>query len=157
MKYIFTILLLAITIIGNSQTIDRSVVSSNGDHFANGSAQLSITIGEVVTETVSNGTNELTQGFHQTNIVITNIEDHESNVEMNIFPNPTMESITIKLKELENGLTITMHTIEGKVLLNKKVNALETKLNLNAFAKGTYFVNVLKAKKLVKTFKILKQ
>jgi len=157
MKSIITILLLAITMIGNAQEVERAVVSSTGDYYANGAGQLSITVGEVVTETVSDGTNELTQGFHQTAIVVTSIEEHLTELDINVFPNPTMESITIQLKELESGLTLTVHTLEGKVVLNKTVKALETKLNLATFANGTYFVNVTKAEKRIKTFKILKQ
>lgn len=157
MKYIIASLLIGVALVGNAQVVERDVVSSSGDTYSNGSGELSITIGEVVTGTVSDGTNDLTQGFHQTKITVTNIEDHLIDLEMNVFPNPTSETVTIKLKELENNLSLTIYTVEGKILLNQEINALETKLNLVSFAKGAYFINVVKAEKRIKTYKILKQ
>ena len=51
-----------------AQDIERDVVSSSGDYYSNSSAQLSVSIGEIVTETTTSSNNVLTQGFQQTNL-----------------------------------------------------------------------------------------
>ena len=157
MKYTITSFFIVFTVVCHAQEVEREVVSSAGDNYSNGTAQLSVTIGEVVTATVSNGTNELTQGFHQTKITVTNIEDYLNSLEMSVFPNPTSETVTIKLKKLEENLSLTLYSVDGKLLLNNNIKSVETKLSLNPFAKGTYFINVVKDGGKVKTYKILKQ
>ncbi|MCD4683421.1 MAG: hypothetical protein K8R86_09085, partial [Bacteroidales bacterium] len=48
-----------------AQSVSPEVVSSAGDYFEGTNASLSWTLGEIATETYSNGTNILTQGFQQ--------------------------------------------------------------------------------------------
>ena len=48
-------------------SLGQEVVSTQGDSYTNASGSIDFTIGEVVINTVTDGTNDLTQGFHQTN------------------------------------------------------------------------------------------
>lgn len=48
-----------------AQSISQSVIASAGDYSSSTSASLSWTLGEICTETFSNGGNVLTQGFQQ--------------------------------------------------------------------------------------------
>ena len=45
----------------------QEVVATQGDTYSNASANIDFTIGEVIIDTGTDGTNDLTQGFHQTN------------------------------------------------------------------------------------------
>ena len=45
----------------------QEVVATQGDSYSNASGNIDFTIGEVVINTGTDGTNDLTQGFHQTN------------------------------------------------------------------------------------------
>ena len=45
----------------------QEVVSTQGDSYSNASGSIDFTIGEVIIDTGTDGTNDLTQGFHQTN------------------------------------------------------------------------------------------
>lgn len=45
----------------------QEVISTQGDSYSNGSGSLNFIIGEVVINTGSDGSNDITQGFHQTN------------------------------------------------------------------------------------------
>jgi hypothetical protein len=49
----------------SAQTISRSVIPTNGGHYADSNLQVSYTIGEPITHTLSNGNIILTQGFQQ--------------------------------------------------------------------------------------------
>lgn len=55
---------------GLSQSIERSVVASAGDYFQAAGISLSWTLGEIATETYSNGNTILTQGFQQPDITL---------------------------------------------------------------------------------------
>ena len=48
-----------------AQSVSPEVVSSAGDYYEGSNGSLSWTLGEIATETYSNGTNILTQGFQQ--------------------------------------------------------------------------------------------
>lgn len=48
-----------------AQSVSPEVVSASGDYFDNGNVSLSWTLGEIATETYSNGNVILTQGFQQ--------------------------------------------------------------------------------------------
>lgn len=66
MKTIVTsIAFIATTILCNAQSIDRNVVASSGDYFEGPSSSISWTLGEIATETLTDGNFIITQGFHQ--------------------------------------------------------------------------------------------
>ncbi|MBL4669886.1 MAG: T9SS type A sorting domain-containing protein [Flavobacteriales bacterium] len=157
MKNILLIILVTISIISVGQTIEREVISSNGNFYSNSAGQLSTTLGEIIISTVSSSINTLTQGFHQTQITVTNIKDHQTDFEMNVYPNPTSNFITIKVKELKEKTSFSIYTVEGKMILSNSLTLLETKLNVVTFAKGNYFLKITQDKKIIKTYKIIKQ
>ncbi|MBN2174518.1 MAG: hypothetical protein JW731_10310, partial [Bacteroidales bacterium] len=70
MKKIAHILLLsAFPFFAFAQSVSPEVIASAGDYFENSTGSLSWTLGEVMNETFSNGSNILTQGFQQPFIV----------------------------------------------------------------------------------------
>ena len=62
-KNIFVLSLLLTTL----SAIAQEVVVTQGDSYSNASANIDFSIGEVIINTGTDGTNDLTQGFHQTN------------------------------------------------------------------------------------------
>ncbi len=157
MKNIVSLFLIITTLTITAQTTEREVVSANGNFYANSAGQLSTTLGEPVISTTTNGTNTLTQGFQQTQITVTGIEDLQTDFEMNIYPNPVSNFITIKIKELKENILLTIYTVEGKVVINRPLTVTETKLDVGSFAKGNYFLNVTQQNEIIKTYKIVKQ
>jgi len=77
----------------------QEVISSQGDSYTNGNGNIDFTIGEVVIATASDGNNDMTQGFHQTNWNFLGLEDFAPLVEVSIFPNPTENMLNIRAKE----------------------------------------------------------
>ena len=79
--------------IGSSMTVfaQQDIVSTQGDSYSNSNNTIDFTIGEPVIETVSDGTNDVTQGFHQTQLTITSVKDYETDFILNVFPNPTAQ------------------------------------------------------------------
>ncbi len=92
----------------------QEVISTQGDSYDNGTNTIDFTIGEPVIETVSDGSNDVTQGFHQTNLTITNIEDLDVNFSVNIYPNPTSDVINLTIEKYEK-ITFQIFDMGGEV------------------------------------------
>ncbi|GAI36450.1 unnamed protein product, partial [marine sediment metagenome] len=115
-------------------------------YYTNPYASLSVTIGEPVTETISDSSVILTQGFQQSSYVITVIEEILSdNFQVNVYPNPATDYINIDFNIKDNSdILIQLSGVSGRILLKENVNSesFSKKLNLNIYATGTYFIRL---------------
>ena len=134
----------------------QEVISTQGDSYNNGTNTLDFTIGEPVIETVSNGSNDLTQGFHQTNLVITKVEDLNVNFNVSIFPNPTSDLINLTFEKYE-GFTLQLFDISGKLLNQLLLSDIKTIISVTQYPKGSYLLTLTnKENKNIKTYQIIK-
>lgn len=134
----------------------QSVISTQGNSYSNASNTIDYTIGEPVTATVSNGSNDLTQGFHQTNVVITNIEDLDANILVNIFPNPTSDFVNLSVEKFED-LTLQIYDTAGKLVEQTELSQSLTSVKVSHYADGTYLLTLTHKKdKKIKSYKIIK-
>lgn len=134
----------------------QEVISSQGDSYSNGSHTLDYTIGEPVIETVSNGSNDLTQGFHQTKLVITKVEDVNIGLNVSIFPNPTSELVNLTMENYQ-GFTLHLFDVSGKLLQQSNLTDIKTTVSLDVYPKGSYMLSLTnKENKKIKTYQIIK-
>lgn len=73
---------------------------------------------------------------------------------LNCFPNPTQNSLTISNESLIDSVEIT--SVLGQKIFSQRVNSLQTEINLENVSKGIYFVKVL-SEGQEKTVKIIKK
>ncbi|MCL4857542.1 MAG: T9SS type A sorting domain-containing protein, partial [Flavobacteriales bacterium] len=136
MKKILYILLLT-TFGANAQSISNQVVSSYGLSAVNGTAQTDVTIGEPVTATVSDGNNTLTQGFHQTKLIITTISENEKTNNYQFYPNPVNEVLNFNFTNSNNEpVGLQLFDINGKILYNKQNITTNEQLSFSDKANG---------------------
>ena len=137
----------------------QEVVSSGGKTQSASGYELSWTVGEAVTTTVSGGANTLTQGFQQSNLTITAIgELLNSDLVLKVYPNPAQDFVVIQINKLENQLTLYLYDLSGNLLESKPISATETRLNLNKYASGTYLLKLTRdSHQTLQTFKIIKR
>ena len=133
----------------------QEVVSTQGDSYSNGTANIDFTIGEVVINTGTDGTNDLTQGFHQTNWNFLGVEDHAPSYEATVFPNPTSEVLNIRTSTFEN-VTYTLYDAQGKLVLQDKLSAEQTAIQASQLAPGSYSLILNNRTQNLKTFKLVK-
>jgi hypothetical protein len=135
----------------------QEVISTQEDSYSNGTNQIEFTIGETVVETVSDGTNTLTQGFHQTQLAITSLVDLDINFSVNIFPNPISEYLNLGVETYEE-LSFHLFELTGKLLNEALITTKETTVNLSQSPKGTYLLTLKhQGSKKIKTYKIIKK
>jgi hypothetical protein len=158
MKKILYILLLT-TFGANAQSISNQVISSYGLSAANGSAQTDVTIGETVVKTVGDGNNTLTQGFHQTNLIVTTVKENETTNNYQFYPNPVNEMLNFNYNNTTNEpVTLYLFDVNGKLLWSKQHVTDNEQINFNDKTKGTYFLKVTDIKNNeLKTIKVIKQ
>lgn len=144
MKFLTVFSLAALPFLGIAQSIEPQVIASAGEHFDNGSVQLSWTLGEVMIDTYDNGTNILTQGFHQTELTVTTVDETLANVRLNLYPNPTSELLNIELGNNESDINLQLFDMSGKLVHQAKIEAYQTKyvLPMNLVATGNYLVQM---------------
>jgi hypothetical protein len=133
----------------------QEVVATQGDSYSNASANIEFTIGEVVINTVTDGTNDLTQGFHQTNWNFVGLEDHAPSYEATIFPNPTSEVLNIRTSTFEN-VTYTLYDAQGKLVMQDILSAEQTPIQVSQLAPGSYSLTLNNETQNLKTFKLIK-
>ncbi len=141
-----------------AQSASPEVVGAAGEHYENATYQLDWTVGEIATETYSDATYTLTQGFHQPGYTVTEVENPEfKNLNITAYPNPASDFITLeKTDEFEKDYKLELIDLSGKVFLSEKFNENKKQLGLSALTNGVYFINVKSNNNIVKSFKIIK-
>lgn len=134
----------------------QEVVATQGDSYSNASGNIDFTIGEVIINTGTDGSNDLTQGFHQTNWNFLGVEDHSPSYEATIFPNPTSEVLNIRTSTFEN-VTYTLYDAQGKLVLQDILSAEQTPIQVGQLAPGSYSLILSNQTQNLKTFKLTKQ
>jgi len=152
-KTILAAFMLPISLISFSQ--NQEVLGSAGETFVGTAARIDYTVGESIISTGVSGSSQITQGFHQTNLTITLIEENDA-IGVNVFPNPVVDFLTISNKNEDQNLTVLLTDVNGKRLYSWKLNSSTTEIDVSNYETGIYFVNISNAKNNIKSFKILK-
>jgi hypothetical protein len=63
---------------------------------------------------------------------------------INIYPNPATNSLTLNLSQLQQlqNATVKIYDIQGKQLLHENISEAQTHINISSFAKGIYIVKL---------------
>ncbi len=136
----------------------QELVSNSGAYFSNSSGSLTWSVGEAVIATISDGTDTLTQGFHQSRFSFTDISESQlDGISVSVFPNPTADQFSIEItsNDLE-GFSYTLLDQHGKSLGNKEITDKVTDVDMLNHPAATYFVSVYKDGISVKTIQIIK-
>lgn len=149
-------LLLFGALVLSSVTYAQEIVSTQGDSYTNGSGSIDFTIGEVVINTGTDGTNDLTQGFHQTNWNFLGVDNHEQNSEATVYPNPMGTELYIQTENFE-FVSYVLYDATGRIVAENKLNALQTGIDVSTFAPSSYSLVLQdENQNKIKTFKLIK-
>lgn len=151
-------ILLLFTVLYSSAAIAQSfspdVIATAGTTFTDGTSQLDWTLGETTTATFTSGSNMLTQGFHQPNLMITALNDVE-NTSVSVYPNPTLTFLNVQLRTFENTI-IELYSIEGKLLATQLANNNTMQMDMTNYAAGNYLLRITSSKGKTSSYKISK-
>ncbi len=157
-KALFISLFLIAFLQVKAQTAAPELVSTAGDSFSNANYQLDWSIGESFTATHSNGTNVLTQGFHQNTYEVLLVDDFQTAIDISVYPNPTTNFINLHVGDAPfEQMQYTITDYAGKTIKKANLNTDTEQISFANYANGTYFLTVKQNNKLFKNFKIIKK
>ena len=139
----------------------ESPTAAGGEATGTGGSS-SYSLGQVVYTTATGTSGSVAQGVQQPYeiSIITGVKETSIHLEMNVYPNPTTNYLTLKVDastSLSNQqLSYQLIDLQGKVITNKKVTATNSTINVERLPKAVYFLKVTKDNQVVKTFKIIK-
>ena len=131
----------------NAQSIINDVIGSAGMHgmSANG-VQLSWTIGEPITETASNNTWILTQGFHQSwQSQSTSIQsDANTPLIVQVYPNPVRELLSVSLENNHLSLLFDLYDISGRLIRHQESGPQQSMVTfpIRWLSAGSYLLRI---------------
>ncbi len=150
--FIFTVFLFAA---GNAQ----QSANSSGGSISGSNGKIDYSVGQVFYNYKTSGTVSMLEGVQQPFEISTlGTDDYPGiKLEMVVYPNPTANDITLKIEGKETQkLNYRLLDMSGKLLSQKKVESVDTHIQMNAFSSGTYLLIVSEDSKVIKTFKIIK-
>ena len=144
--------------IAGSTTAQKVVAANGGTATVNG-YEISWTVGEPITETVTDGTSILTQGFQQSKLTVTAIDElRETDVEIKVYPNPTQDFVTIHFSKIMEKPGCLLFDLSGKLLIQKNIESTDAKIDMTRFAEGAYILKLnYRGSQPLQTFKIVKR
>lgn len=153
---IFCTILISVSLC--AQSIDIEVISASGNDGSSSAHQLSWTIGEPIIETHTGSTNVITQGFHQTNLLVTDItEVTPLSLALLIYPNPVVNQLNLSIENPENiPLNYVLYDELGRVVKKDFIDSNPGIIAMDNLARANYMLVVYSAKQIVKTFKVIK-
>lgn len=158
---IFTLVFIFSRSTAHCQSVTPFVIASAGGYFVSSNAQISWTLGEVVTSTFTTGNSVLTQGFQQNTYFITAINEvAEHSINICAYPNPASNYIKIEWQATDpTDIIIHITNNQGVCLMEKRVSSSEsqTEIDLSNFPNSIYILTISNGSgKKLKTLKIVK-
>jgi len=72
--------------------------------------------------------------------MITGIIDKPNESNINIYPNPAKNIITIETRELNNDRFIMIYSLSGQKIITQQIHDKKTTIDISALKPGVYFV-----------------
>jgi hypothetical protein len=138
----------------------QSTIPASGGNATGAGGSVSYTVGQVVYITNSGTNGTVSQGVQQPYEIsaVTALKEALGIIlECSVYPNPATNFIKLKVEGYDcDNLKYLLFDMKGKLLLDNKVNGVETLIPMGNLLSGTYFLKVIDKNKEVKTFKIIK-
>lgn len=143
-KSLCLILLIALQIGYCSQTRAQSVIASAGGGGGGSNGFLSWTVGEVVVQTFYSDDYLLTQGFHQSNLIISSVRNvSDPSFQVSVFPNPTHEKIVITItSQNSQSIAICLFDCFGRYITKISGFSSAMQINVSDYQPGIYFLRI---------------
>lgn len=137
---LFTVVLSGFSAQG--QSLSNEVIGSAGSFQTASDANLSWTLGEVMTDTYATGSNQLTQGFHQPTSSHSGLP-HFEDVSAHVYPNPSSGIYYLELTNSPGDVEIQIVDIQGKLVQTTTLNALGSNtIDLSTVESGLYILRL---------------
>ncbi|SEC11184.1 Por secretion system C-terminal sorting domain-containing protein [Maribacter dokdonensis] len=142
-----------------AQSIDRSVVASQGNTLGNADISLGFTVGEPLVGLIA-GNGAIDQGFWTGyGLLIIPLSLEEDDIEILVYPNPVMEIVTVTSSEYSiDGMEL--FAINGQKVSSQLFDSgtTENEIDMTTHANGVYVLRLyLEERTEIKEYKLIKK
>lgn len=104
------------------------------------------------------GTGNSSEGLQQPyEVFVTEVSENLNSVSINVFPNPTSQSVIIDFKSSDfKNYSYHLTDVNGKLISEQKITESQSKINMTEMSSGIYFISISNASSSLKTFKLIK-
>ncbi len=157
MRHFILAIILLYGLTGNTQSLSRQVIGNSGEIFTSASTQISWTVGEIATQTISDGTNQITQGFQQPEINTANSVSEGAQTAVTAYPNPVQDDMHLKLCPMTDVVSLKITSVTGKLmdLISLQPGASVYHISMANYASGIYSIEII-GQGQFKPFQIIK-
>jgi hypothetical protein len=143
----------------------QKTIPTAGGNASGSGGTASFTVGQAVYTTNSGATGSVAQGVQQPFeiSILTSVDETNSiSLQFAAYPNPATDYLILRIDgELKTEFSVSLYDVNGRLLLNKKIEGNETKILMSKLMRATYFLKVEQKKDAltqqeVKTFKVIK-
>ena len=138
----------------------QQAVSVAGGNAGGTGGTASYTIGQVAYSNRSGTSGSITEGVQQPFeiYIVTGLGEADGiNLLISAYPNPAKSYIILKVENYKTeNLAYQLFDANGKLLENKKVEGIETSIDMSNLVLATYFLKIRESNKEIKVFKIIK-
>ncbi|GEM_PF-1302641 len=124
----------------------QEVIASDGDYQNTAQGSLSWTLGEIVTETFSEPSGFLTQGFQQNYEALLDLSDLGPSLEFTLFPNPFHTELNLLFSKTSNEYELRVLDYQSKVIESQRLTfsagTKEYTLDLSELGAGYYLLEL---------------
>lgn len=145
-----------LTLGSGSLLAQESPTASGGEATGTGGTS-SYSVGQVLNTTITGTNGSVSTGVQQPYeiFVFTGIKETKINLKMNVYPNPTVDFLSLEVENNEN-LSYQLYDLKGKLITSKKITDKKTTISMQNLSTATYVLRVVKDNKIIKSFKIIK-
>jgi len=142
----------------NFAVAQESVNAAGGDVTGSGGS-IAYSLGQVIYTTNANTSGTISQGVQQAyEIYSLGISETKMNFSFSIFPNPTVDYLTLQITGYKNEiLYCKIFDMQGKVLITEHVSGELTKINTAKLPASSYIIGITNQEnKQLQSYKIIK-
>lgn len=158
MKKITRLILLAAAFSAPDLAAQQAVTASGGEASGSGGSA-SISTGQVVYTAISGSGGTATQGVQQPYEIFAlgNDDVKGVSVKATVYPNPSVATVFLRIEMASfDNIRYELFDLNGRMLYDGKVSAIETPLSMERFPQATYLLKVYSGASELKSFKIVK-
>jgi len=138
----------------------QEAISTSGGNVHGSGGSVSYTIGQVAFSSISGTNGTVVQGVQQPyEISVISAVETTDEITLNwiVYPNPTRNNIKLSIESLDfDNMYYRLFDNNGILIQEMKVESDETEISMHNLVPSIYFLRVIKNKKELKTFKIIK-
>jgi Secretion system C-terminal sorting domain len=160
MKYKRSLFVLSLLILSLNAIHAQQTVLPSGSNSSGSGGSVSYSIGQVNynINTSSNGSvAEGVQQPYEISVISAIKEYNKITLQCLAFPNPTKDILYLVIENYEtNNLSYQLIDINGQLIKNNKIEAMNTSISMQDLVSSTYILKVMQGAIEINTFKIIK-